>query len=131
MSASDSGLWRILLVDDRPENTVFLRDALEHGGHEVRTTLEGPEALRMMEEQPPDFVLLDLEMPGMDGMEVLRAIQTSDRLASVIVIMTSAHPREEIEQECLEAGAHEVLSKPIPLARLRELLAELKSDSRS
>jgi CheY-like chemotaxis protein len=80
----------------------------------------------MMEEQPPQFVLLDLEMPGMNGIEVLRAIRASDRLASTMVIMTSGHPREEIEQECMEAGAREILSKPFKLGHLRELLAELK-----
>ena len=131
MSASESGSWDILLVDDRPENMAFLRDVLEHGGHEVRTATEGLEALRLMEGRPPQFVLLDLEMPGMNGIEVLRAIQASDRLASTIVIMTSGHPREEIEQECLEAGAHEILSKPFKLSHLRELLAELKSNARS
>jgi len=130
MSASESGPWSILLVDDRPENMAFLRDFLEHGGHEVRTASGGPEALRMMEEQPPQFVLLDLEMPGMNGIEVLRAIRATDRLASTMVIMTSGHPREEIEQECMEAGAHEILSKPFKLARLRTMLAELKSNPR-
>mgnify|MGYP001207095690 CR=1 FL=1 len=78
MSEVPAGPWSIILVDDRPENTGFIRDSLEHGGHQVRTAMEGLEALRIMEEAPPDFVLLDLEMPGMSGMEVLRSIRRSE-----------------------------------------------------
>ncbi|HIB83659.1 MAG TPA: response regulator [Chromatiaceae bacterium] len=127
MIGSPAGPWNILLVDDRPENLGFVRDSLEHGGHQVRTALEGPEALRMMEEAPPDFVLLDLEMPGMNGMEVLRSIRKAERLADVMVIIMSAHSPEEVEDECLEAGANRVMSKPVRLHLLREVLSALGS----
>jgi CheY-like chemotaxis protein len=127
MSESRPGPWRIYLVDDRPENLGFLQDALEHDAHQVQTFLDGPTALKKIEEQPPDFVLLDLEMPGMSGMEVLRKIRETDRLSGVIVIVLSAHAREEVESECREVGANEVMGKPVRLRLLRQVLSELKS----
>jgi CheY-like chemotaxis protein len=66
-------------------------------------------------------------MPGMSGMEVLREIREMDRLSGVIVIVMSAHPRGEVEGECREAGANEVMGKPVRLRLLREVLSELKS----
>jgi CheY-like chemotaxis protein len=127
MNESRPGPWRIYLVDDRPENIGFIQDALENGGHEIQTFLDGRTALQKIEEQPPDFVLLDLQMPGLSGMEVLRKIRETDRLSRVIVIVLSAHPREEVEGECREAGANEVLGKPVRIRLLREVLSELKS----
>ena len=78
-----------------------------------------------MEDILPHCVLLDLEMPGMDGLEVLQTMRSTERLAQVPVIIVSAHPEEEIEDECLEAGATAVLSKPVRLIKLRELLGEV------
>ncbi|MDP6957968.1 MAG: response regulator [Planctomycetota bacterium] len=120
------GPWNIFLVDDRPENLGFVKDALAHAGHRVETFLEGRAALEKMEESPPDFVLLDLEMPGMSGIEVLGEIRKGDRYSEVIVIVLSAHPREDVEEESLAAGANEVMSKPIRLRLLREMLLSLK-----
>ena len=126
MNESTADSWRILIVDDRPENLGFVRDSLEHGGHQVQTSLGGPEALRLMKEQPPDFVLLDLEMPGMNGIEVLQEIRKEESLSGVVVVVMSAHSREEVKEKCLKAGADEVMSKPLRLRLLRETLARLK-----
>jgi CheY-like chemotaxis protein len=104
----------------------FIRDALLTNGHELQTFVDGPTALRSIQQRPPDFVLLDLEMPGMSGMEVLRKIRETDRLSDVIVVVLSAHPKREVEDESRKAGANEVLGKPMPLRLLREVLLELK-----
>ena len=127
MNESRPGPWRVYLVDDRPDNIGFIKDALEHDGHQVQTFLDAPTALQKIKDQPPDFVLLDLEMPEMSGMEVLREIRETDRLSGVIVIVLSAHPREDVEGKCREAGANEVMGKPVRLRLLREVLSELKS----
>ena len=128
MTEANAGPWDIFLVDDRPENLGFVKDALEHAGHRVETFLEGRAALEKLEEAVPDFVLLDLEMPGMSGLEVLAEIRKQDRFSSVIVIVLSAHPKEEVEDEALEAGANEVMSKPVRLRVLRETLLSLKGE---
>ncbi|MAB78684.1 MAG: hypothetical protein CMJ89_04950 [Planctomycetes bacterium] len=126
MIESRPGPWRIYLVDDRPSNMGFIRDALLTNGHELQTFVDGPTALRSIQQRPPDFVLLDLEMPGMSGMEVLRKIRETDRLSDVIVVVLSAHPKREVEDESRKAGANEVLGKPMPLRLLRKVLLELK-----
>ena len=126
MNESQPGPWNIFLIDDRPENIGFVQDALEHDGHQVESFLEGPGALQKIAENPPDFVLLDLEMPGMSGLEVLREIRKEDRFSTVLVIILSAHPKEEVEEESVAAGANEVMSKPLRLRLLRETLISLK-----
>jgi two-component system response regulator (stage 0 sporulation protein F) len=117
----------ILLVDDRIENISFVVDYLRNEGYHLRTALSGSEALQEMENVLPHCVLLDLEMPGMDGLEVLQAMRRTERLAQVPVIIVSAHPEDEIEDECLEAGATAVMSKPLRLRELRKLLVDVLS----
>ncbi len=120
MSAKD-----ILIVDDRPANIGFVRDYLKSCGYQVRTALSGQEALDSMAATTPDMVLLDLEMPGMSGLEVLEHIRTSDTLGSVPVVILSAHPRFEVERDCLAGGANEVVEKPLRLRQLGELLTSM------
>ncbi len=71
---------------------------------------------------PPHVVLLDLEMPEMSGIEVLEQMQRSESLSLIPVVVLSAHPRDEIAADCEAAGAKGVLSKPVRLRVLRELL---------
>jgi CheY-like chemotaxis protein len=79
-----------------------------------------------MEERPPDFVPLDLEMVGMSGTEVLREILETGRLSDDTVVVMSAHPSEEVEDELRKARAKDVTDKPVRLRLLREALSELK-----
>jgi len=116
---------RILLVDDRAENLMFVRDYLVSRGYEVAAVLSGRAALEEMVDSPPDVVLLDLEMPEMSGIEVLEHMQRSDSLSQIPVVVLSAHPRDEIVADCEAAGAKGVLSKPVRLRVLREVLASL------
>ena len=116
---------RILLVDDRAENLMFVRDYLVSRGYEVATALSGPIALEQMADSPPHVVLLDLEMPEMSGIEVLQYMQRSESLSQIPVVVLSAHPRDEIAADCEAAGARGVLSKPIRLRVLLELLVSL------
>ena len=104
---------------------MFVRDFLVSRGYEVSTALSGRDALADMVETPPDVVLLDLEMPEMSGIEVLEHMQRSELLSQIPTVVLSAHPRDEIAADCEAAGANGVLSKPIRLRVLRELLASL------
>ena len=117
-----TAICRILLVDDRVENLLFVRDFLVSRGYEVSTALSGRAALAEMAVSPPHVVLLDLEMPEMSGIEVLEQMQRSESLSLIPVVVLSAHPRDEIAADCEAAGAKGVLSKPVRLRVLRELL---------
>jgi two-component system, sensor histidine kinase and response regulator len=120
---------RFLLVDDEPANLSLLERSLAPLGHEIVLASGGEEALRRFAEQKPDIVLLDLRMPGLDGLDVLthlRAQEQADGSGHVPVILVTAHADREHRLSALEAGADEFLEKPIDravlLARVRTLL---------
>jgi len=106
---------RILLVEDNEANLLMTQDYLESYGYQVIPARDGDEALTMMDENPPDLVLMDIQMPGMDGFEVLRRIRLQPRFASVPIIALTALAMPGDRERCLEAGANEYLSKPVEL----------------
>lgn len=120
---------RILIVDDDPRNVKLLFSMLAPFGAELVTADGGRAALVLIGDKPPDLVLLDLEMPGVDGIEVLTHLRAGDG-AHVPVIVVTAHAAREQRLAALDAGADEFLEKPIDRAilhaRVRTLLA-LKS----
>jgi len=117
---------RLLLVDDEPANLAALEAFLEPLGHEILTASSGLEALRIFEERAPDLIILDLMMPGFDGLSALRQIRTHARRRDTPVILLTAHSDREHRLRGLEAGADDFLEKPIDgsllLARTRTLL---------
>ena len=99
---------RVLLVDDEPLVLHLLEDALTVRGFKVTTAAAGAEALRLGNERPPDVVLSDTNMPGMDGLELLAAFRADPDLAGVPFFLMSGNPDEE--QRALAAGVKGVSS---------------------
>src|SRR5512138_3072107 len=89
---------RILVVDDEPIVRMLLAESLADAGHSVTAARNGAEALERVLAQPADMVLLDLLMPGMDGVTFLRERQVHPRLASVPVIVLSAADADELRE---------------------------------
>lgn len=118
---------RILLVDDHPRNLLALEAILLPHGYELLRAADGPSALEAVMRERPDLMLLDLMMPGMDGIEVLTRLRASDGGAHVPVVLVTASTERDHRLRGLEAGADEFLEKPIDvpilLARVRTLLA--------
>ena len=115
---------RVLVVDDEPNMRVTLRDILQHEGYEVMVAATGEEAVRMCSEQVFSFVLLDLRMPGMDGVETFRQIRKLQ--SGIRVIMMSAYSIDAQKDEALNEGAIAFLSKPLALDQLMKLVGEIK-----
>ena len=117
---------RVLIVDDVPTNRIILKTRLAAAFYEVEQADSGAEALRLMAERPADIVLLDYVMPGLDGIEVCRALRADPRSAAVPVIMVTASADHEARLAALRAGADDFLTKPVDdavlLARMRNLL---------
>jgi two-component system alkaline phosphatase synthesis response regulator PhoP len=111
----------ILVVDDEPKIVQLVRDYLEHGGFTVFTASDGPTALRTASTQHPDLVVLDLGLPGIDGLDVTRSLR---RNGTVPIIMLTARTDESDKLVGLELGADDYLTKPFSP---KELVARVRS----
>src|SRR6185503_19093235 len=112
---------RILLADDNADVREYVQILLGER-YEVQAVGDGLAALTAARERPPDLVLTDVMMPGLDGFELLRELRADERLKSVPVMMLSARAGEEARVEGLEAGADDYLVKPFSA---RELVARV------
>jgi two-component system, OmpR family, response regulator MprA len=120
---------RILLVEDEPSISGFVRRGLHFEGYEVDVVPDGPGALRRLRESPPDLLILDVMVPGVDGFEIarrLRTAETAERLPSIPILMLTARDAVADRVTGLRAGADDYLVKPFDfdelLARIEALL---------
>jgi len=110
---------RILVVDDEPDIIRVVVKIMEARGHQVATAKDGLEAIERVTADPPDVVVLDLNLPGLDGYEVCKRIKTDARTAHVpVVMMTAAYVSVDDARAGQHAGADEYVVKPF----LREVL---------
>ncbi|MCX8206343.1 MAG: response regulator [Methanothrix sp.] len=121
---------RILVVDDAPFIVRALRDSLEARGFEIHDAQSGEEALSAYRNLRPDVVLMDILMPGMNGISVTREIMNMDPSANIIVITAIGKPG--LEKECMDAGARGFLLKPFQIQDLLDIIGSLprKDDER-
>ena len=112
---------RVLVVDDEPHIRTVLRGYLQADGFEVAEAADGAAALAVMREHPPDLVLLDVMMPGIDGLEVLRQLRT---FSDVYVILVTARAEEVDKLVGLGVGADDYITKPFSP---REVTARVKA----
>ena len=117
-------MTRILVVDDHEDNVELLRARLEARGYQVEAARDGLEALERVDARAPDLILLDVMMPKLDGIEVVRRIKGNPKLPFIPIIMQTALETTEDKVEGLDAGADDYITKPIDFA---ELEARVKS----
>lgn len=124
-SAAPAGkkLASILIVDDEAEICEMVGEFLSKRGYQIRTAYNGEEALQAVAEELPDLVLLDIYMPGINGVEVLRRFQKGNLLTKLGVIMVTASQEEPLLQEALNLGAFDVISKTASLNDLELAVA--------
>jgi two-component system, OmpR family, alkaline phosphatase synthesis response regulator PhoP len=116
---------RILVVDDEIYIVHILEFSLTMEGYTVLTAFDGDEALRVIEQEHPDLVVLDIMMPKLDGYEVCRRLRKDDRFVALPVILLSAKGRNLDREIGLQAGADDYITKPFSPRKLLEKIREL------
>ena len=119
---------RVLLVDDEREFVQTLSERLEMREVGSAVAYDGESALRMVEDDEPEVIILDLRMPGIDGIEVLRRVKKSHPHIEVIIL--TGHGSEEDRKTCLELGAFAYLQKPVDIEALSETLRQANEKAR-
>jgi len=115
---------RVLVVDDCADTANSLAYLVQCWGHDASPAYSGPQALEMARTSPPDVVLLDLGMPGMDGLEVARRLHASDGEPHPLMIVLSGFGRQEDRVRSWHAGCHLHLIKPVDLELLQQILQQ-------
>jgi CheY-like chemotaxis protein len=116
---------RVLVADDKESSREFVRTVLEHAGYVVEEAADGREALAKVREDPPDLVVLDLHMPGLDGFAVIEALRQDARYFSLPVVALTASAMQGDRERALAAGFVDYMTKPISVNVLRNRLLDL------
>lgn len=116
----------ILAVDDTPENLDVFKGVLG-GDYVIKAAINGMIALKIAEKAPPDLVLLDIQMPGMDGFEVSNRLQAMETTCRIPVIFLTGESDNEIRQRALGMGARGFVTKPIDAAVLNDTVTNILS----
>jgi CheY-like chemotaxis protein len=103
----------ILVVEDNERNLKLLRDVLEFAGYEVRVAQTAEDGISSAVSDPPDLVLMDLQLPGIDGFEALRLLRESPRTAAIPVVAVTAQAMKQDRERVLRAGFNGYIEKPI------------------
>lgn len=112
----------IIVVDDEPAARLSLAELLSLEGYEVSVAASGEEAVELLSEGPFDLAIVDLKMPGMDGLDVIEVLQ--DESSDTVIIMLTAHGTLETAVQAMRQGAHDYLLKP---ANVNEIMQSVKA----
>ena len=108
----------ILLVEDNEKNMKLFRDVLRANGYRTLEATNGEHALALVHEHDPDVVIMDIRLPGIDGVEALRRLRADEGTASVPVLAVTAQAMHGDREQFLAAGFEAYLSKPVNIAEL-------------
>jgi two-component system cell cycle response regulator DivK len=118
---------RILVVEDHEENRRLLRDLLTSVGYELIEAVTGEEGLASAEAQVPDLILMDIQLPGIDGYETTRRLKADPALRHIPVIAVTSYALSGDDVKALEAGCDAYVTKPFDPAELLEKIREYVS----
>ncbi len=122
---NSTGNAKILVVDDSSVNNFLLENVLEEKGYTLQIAYNGKEALQFIENEPPDLVLLDIMMPGIDGYEILQKMNANSKTRGIPVIMVTSKSEESDRTKALEIGAIDYVMKPIDIEELLEKIEDV------
>ena len=114
----------ILLVEDTKEVTMMMVDYLEMAGYEIITAADGASGIEQAKDKHPALILMDIQMPGMDGLEATRRLRTDPNFRTTPIIALTALAMQGDRERCLAAGATDYLAKPVSLKKLVQMIEE-------
>lgn len=123
--ALEASAHTILVVDDFDDTRLMMRLWLQKRGYRVVEASDGLEALDVARREVPDLVIMDIEMPAMDGLAATRRIREEENLRDVPVVAVSAYGEEHWRDRAIEAGCNEYVSTPFDPRELNELIKSL------
>jgi len=115
----------ILIVEDYEDTSLAMRLALEDHGYRILEAADGARAVELAERERPDIILMDLQLPTLDGLEATRRIRRHPELRDTIIVAVTAHNDPENRSRALEAGCNAFVTKPIEFNWLTDLLKNL------
>jgi len=115
----------ILIVEDNPMNMELARDVLEANGYRVQGAASAGEALQALQESLPDLILMDIQLPGLDGLQLTRTLKQDADTKDIIVVAMTAHAMKGDRERILEAGCSGYIAKPIDTRALSREVARL------
>lgn len=121
-------MWKILLVEDNELNRDMLSRRLERKGYSVVMAVDGEEGVRMATMESPDLILMDMDLPIIDGWEATRQVKADPATAAIPVIALTAHAMSSHKDKALEAGCDEYDTKPVEFQRLLEKIQTFLKD---
>jgi two-component system cell cycle response regulator DivK len=115
---------KVFCIEDNPVNMLLVSRIVEAEGHELVKAEDGPTAVKVLLEDglQPDIILLDINLPGIDGLELARRFKADERVAPIPLIATTAQVLVGDRERCLEAGCDDYLPKPLDIRKLREVM---------
>ncbi len=113
----------ILIVEDELQNRKLFRDVLQYSGYTVFEAMNGKEGVALANQHLPDLILMDIQMPVMDGLSATRILKQNETTRDIMVVALTANAMPGDKEKILEAGCHDYISKPF---RLHEFLEKIK-----
>ena len=120
----------ILIVEDNEKNMKLVRDILQHQGHTTLEAVTGADGVRLALERRPDMVLLDIQLPDIDGIAVLRQIRAEPALDAMPVLAVSASVMPDEQQKVVTSGFDAFITKPINLKQFRDTVRHFLAHGR-
>ena len=115
----------VLIVEDNPRNLKLVRDVLNHVGYRTLEAETAEDGLELARAEHPSLILMDVQLPGMDGLQALAHLRADPRTADIRVVAVTAFAMKQDRERCLEAGFDCYLEKPIDVRELPRRVAEL------
>jgi CheY-like chemotaxis protein len=122
---------RLLVVEDNETNMMIFRDILNAAGYAVLEAASAEDAFAMARSQVPDLILMDIQLPGMDGLEAVRTLRKDPATSSIPIVALTAHAMSGHREQALQAGCSGYITKPIRSREFREQVASYLGKGRS